>query len=399
MLMNLGRAAGLALLAAAVLTAGCAQERLAMQTDPNKAVIDAKVALLSNVDHSDEVIRARALEGVALFLVEEHGRLLVSALDDESPKVRTTAALAIGDIRYEPAEPRLREMIGTDRRTGEQYNQVIPAVVYALYRLGEPQYMAMLGELLLSDYVIIRTNTAEVLGKLGDKRAVDALRQVIWKETDQAILLRFHEAMARLGDAAAAAALEGYTKGRYVDQRIQGLLALTAQNPARARPVLLNVYNKRDEQPALRLVAAGCLAQLGVLDDNMYRYAAVALMNPAGLLEQTYKLKSAGAGNEDAILLVQRHAAWALGWMKPYTEGVDLLMPHLQSSDPSLQILAAMSVLRLLPSVSSTPIPERPVVPEQPKPVPPSQNGVEEPLVPELPPVQRPRLETSDIEG
>jgi HEAT repeat protein len=390
------------LIAAAALAAlglgGCAPPPDGMQTDPANAVVESKIALLQTVGHDDPVVRARALEGVALFMAEDHGNLLIAALDDESPGVRTSAAMAIGDIRYQPAEPRLLEMASDNQNVGEPYLTVIPAVVYALDEFGHDEYLKLLGPLLFNPYDTIRVNTAEALGKIGDPRAIPALKSARWKERELGNQLRYDEALARLGDRASAARLEAYTKGRFLDLRVQGILSLAEQYPARARTVLGNILADEEEHPAVRLTAAGALAEMGHTSRQTYRYTAAGLRRPEALLKQAFDAaESKIAQAADARLLVQRQAAWALGYMRRYPGGVDLLVEHVEDPDPTLRLLSAISILRLLPELA----PQA----EAPEPARPDQSAVfghrqpdpdqPEQMDPTAPPAPRPELETS----
>ncbi|MFP4356067.1 MAG: HEAT repeat domain-containing protein [Phycisphaerae bacterium] len=389
-----------ALAAGTCLLSGCTEPRKGLQAQPANAVVEAKIAVLQTVGHEDPVVRARALEGVALFMAEDHGNLLVAAMDDESPGVRASAATAIGDIQYAPAKPRLLEMVSSDRQVGEPFLIVIPSVVYALSELGDQRHLKMLGPMLFSPVEAVRINTAEALGRIGRDSALRALKAARWKEQELGNQLRYDEAMARLGDQASAAKLEAYTKGRFMDLRIAGIIALSEHAPGRAMTVLQKILADEKEHPAIRLTAGGMLAKLGMSSRQCYLFTAAGLEKPKLLLEKASQAAGDIRQTADATLLIQRQAAWALGFMKRYPEGVDVLLPFVEHSDPSLKLLAAMSILRLLPD-------HAPQVPVQAQPQTPS-NGMEvvepedvdpadptEPLGPELPETPRPRLESS----
>ncbi len=384
--------------AAALGLCGCAPPPEGMQTDPANAVVESKIALLQTVGHEDPVVRARALEGVALFMAEDHGNLLIAALDDESPGVRTSAAMAIGDIRYQPAAPRLLEMASENQNVGEPYLTVIPAVVYALHEFGHDEYLKLLGPLLFSPYDTIRVNTAEALGKIGDPRAIPALKSARWKERELGNQLRYDEAMARLGDRASAARLEAYTKGRFLDLRVQGILSLAEQYPARARTVLGHILSDQEEHPAVRLTAAGALAEMGHTSRQTFQYTATGLRRPQVLLKQAFDAADSKiAQAADARLLVQRQAAWALGYMRRYPRAVDLLIEHVEDPDPTLRMLSAISILRLLPDLAPQAETPEPLAPDDPAPFGQGQTepADEEGMDPTTPQAPRPELETS----
>jgi HEAT repeat protein len=393
--MNLSRNPLMLLVLAGLVLVGCQQGDPAARVNPNQAVLEAKVTILDAVDHPEPLVRARALEAVSRFMLDEHGMLLVSALDDPSPGVRTVAAMAIGDMRYQPGRGRLTEMVSQDRQVGEPYLQVLPAVVYGLYRLGDDSHLKMLGPLLLSDVEIIRTNTADAMGRIGDPRALGPLSETIYREEYEA-RLRFDAAMAQLGDAAAKGRLEAYVHGRFVDMRISGIQALAAHNPARARKVLQRLFDDGKEHPAVRLTAAGEVARMRSARPEMRDYALRSLRQPGPVLREAFDLKPGRNVDEDLRLFVRRQAAWALGWMGPSPMAVYELMPFMDSEDASMRVLAAMSILRLLPEAAEAEVPEAPLPKTSA-----GQGGepgvIEDPLAPVVPDAPGGRLKTSGV--
>jgi HEAT repeat protein len=393
--MKLSRNPLMLLVLAGLFPVGCQQGDPVSRVNPNQAALEAKVTILDAVDHPEPLVRARALEAVSRFMLDEHGMLLVSALDDPSPGVRTVAAMAIGDMRYQPGRRRLSEMVSQDRQVGEPYLQVLPAVVYGLYRLGDDRHLKMLGPLLLSDVEIIRTNTADAMGRIGDPRALGPLSETIYREEYEA-RLRFDAAMARLGDAAAKGRLEAYVHGRFVDLRISGIQALAAHNPGRAREVLPRLLADDKEHPAVRLTAAGELARMGAGGRKTREYALRCLRQPGQVLREAFDLKPARSVDEDLRLFVRRQAAWAVGWMGPAPRAVDELMPYMDSDDASMRVLAAMSVLRLLPEAVEAEVPDAPL-PKTGAGEAGEADVMEDPLAPAVPDAPGGRLKTSGV--
>jgi HEAT repeat protein len=379
----------------AAVSAGCRQQREVLRANPNQAVLDAKVTALDLVDHPNAMVRIRALEAVSRFMMDQHGMLLVGALEDPASSVRTVAAMAVGDMRYTPALGRLKQMVSMDRSVGERQYTVLPAVVYALYRLGEDGYLKLLGPLLLSDGETIRTNTAIAMGRIGDPRALAPLKETIWREEYETRLI-FDTAMAQLGDPAAKGRLEAYVHGRYVDLRIGGLQALAAHNPDRASKLLPSLAMDAKEHPAVRLTAIGELAQMGMAHQEMYAFAREALGQPEKVIREAFDVDDDKAVNAELTQFVRHQSIWALGWFPSHPETVDRLLGYMESEDPNLRILAAVSVLRLLPEA----VEAEPAAAALPKTVSESDRTpgvVEDPLAPVVPTTPGGRLKTSGV--
>lgn len=381
------------LLLAMLMAVGCGQKDQTLRADPAQAVLEAKVTILDLVDHPEPIVRARAMEAVSRFLLDKHGMLLVSALDDEAPGVRTVAATAIGDMRYTPALQRLNQMVSTDRKVGEEYFTVLPSVVYALYRMGDDRHLKLLGPLLLKDAEIIRTSAATAIGMIGDPRGLVPLKETLWREEYDA-RLRFDEAMARLGDPAAKGRLEAYLHGKFVDLRIGGVQALAEHNPDRAAQLLPVLAGREDEHPAVRLAAIGELARLRMSHPSMYQYAIEGMNAPGELLREAFDIEADKAVNQELRQFVRMQAIWALGWFDAHPETVDSLLKFLDVQDPSTRVLAAMSIMRLLPEVTeaqppAAPLPKTSVEVDQ------GPDSIEDPLAPVVPGVPGGRLKSS----
>ena len=75
--------------------------------DRQKAHIDASAALRQAADGPDPVTRANAIEATSQTVGIKAGPLFKQALEDQYPTVRFAAAMAIGDVRYQPAKAML----------------------------------------------------------------------------------------------------------------------------------------------------------------------------------------------------------------------------------------------------------------------------------------------------
>ena len=337
---------GFAVLAVMSVLSGCTTEwRKPMVSNPNHAITEAHIVVRQSIGDENKVIRTRALEAVALFMSPESHSLLLQALNDKkSQSVRIAAALAIGDLKYAPAEKRLLEMISTDKKVGERYIRVLPSICYALSRLGHEKYMTVLGHMLTSQEIGIRANTAMVMGKIGDPAAIEPLRAVLYNEQEDGVKLAIEEALANLGNLAAKGRLEGYVMGRFVDVRINACLALAKYNPSRAKVVLRSLFDD-EKLPPVKLIAAGELGRINAGDRETYEFCVRCATDPMGVLSEAYSSNEEQMKTESIFL--RRQAILALGWSKQLM-AVDLLMGMMKDADAGVRIAAATSVLRLL---------------------------------------------------
>jgi len=323
--------------------AGCVQnqpERIAI--DPGKAYIDAKAVLLQAAEDEDPATRSHALEALAGTLGDKAGAVYLQALDDEMPAVRFAAALAIGDVRYKPAMPKLLELAKV--KVGERDKRVYCAVIYALYRLGNDAYAGELGTLLFDSEREVRMDAALVMGKMGEPSAIGPLRTAAANEQDDGVKLQLTESLALLGDTRSAEVIEAYTKGYFLDLRLAAIPALGRIGSSRALRALQQLCHER--HPArVRVSAAGELARLGRVDDAAYKVCIAAIRDPKKVLADASDA-SKRAADQDAASL-KRLAALAAGWMKREAAANDL-HPMLRSADGGQRVAAALSVVRLL---------------------------------------------------
>jgi len=314
-----------------------------MQTDATKACIDARATLLQAVDSKDATTRANALEAMAQVFGQRGGQVFMQALGDPSPIVRFASAMAIGDVRYRPAQAQLVKMV--EDKQVEPDKRVLVAAIYALYMLGEAQHVSALGELLFDREGEVRADVAMVMGKMGERSAIDPLKMLLPDEQDPAVQLQLVEALARLGDERSMTLLEAYTKTQFVDEQLVAIPAMVNTNSPRAGKVLRTLMRNKRQPPRVRVAAAGGLAKLGQVTSDGYEMCMAAAEEPRDVLRTAF-----GAGREitpvEAFSL-QRLAALSLGSMEEPL-AVDVLHPLLGSTDGGVRIASAMGIMRIL---------------------------------------------------
>ncbi len=310
------------------------------------AYIDASIALRQAAEDPDPVTRANAIEALSQTVSVKAAPVFKQALDDEYPTVRFAAAMALGDVQYEPAKTTLQRMAkdkAEDERA-EPDKRVLCAVIYALHRLGDMSFTGELGGLLGDPEKEVRANAAMVMGKLGEPSAVFPLRRFLIDEQDTAVQLQIVEALAMLGDSANILRLEAYTKTQFLEDRLVAISAMECVQSPRSVVVLREMFHQR-QPPRVRVAAAGALAHLGETNLQAYWFCSRAAKDPQRVLREGYRRKGEGAGV--VINSLQRLAVISLGWMNRES-AVDILHPLLDSEDGGVRVAAAMSILRLL---------------------------------------------------
>ena len=363
-----------ALIATAALW-GCAEPE-ATRIDPQMAFIDASAALRQAADDPDPVTRANAIEAIAQTTGVTEGAIFEQGLDDPYPAVRFAAAMAIGDMLYEPARDLLVRMArreDEDRRA-EPDKRVFCGVIYALHRLGDTSVTAQLGPLLFDAEKEVRSNAAMVMGGIAEPSALPALRMRLGDEHDPAVQLQIVEAMATLGDSGSAALMESYTKTQFLEDRLVAISAMERVRSGRAGAVLRGLLTEA-QPPRVRVAAVGALGRMGETSDQGRWICTRAARNPKRFLRESRIVQ--GESSDVEILSLQRLAAISLGWMKDQN-AIGVLHPLLKSDDGPVRVAAAMSILRLLKARELAAEAELEIEPEpQTQPSPQEQSEVE----------------------
>jgi hypothetical protein len=155
--------------------------------------------------------------------------------------------------------------------------------------------------------------------------------------------------MARLGDSAALAKLEGQA---YLptDSSVAAMESVARYRTPNAVDVLRMIAEKPDQSPLRRAVAYGGLARLGETTDATYSYCLQALRNPRGVLEKAFHPYGIKVEPAD-VTRVQRCAAIAMGWMRRREAVPELQAVLAKAEDGPVRVACAMSILRIVDRV------------------------------------------------
>lgn len=315
----------------------------------DRARVDARAVLQQAAVSDDPMTRAHAMEAMGEVLGRSGGSMLLQSLSDKFVVVRYAAAMALGEIRYDPARHRLIEIVrnpGSDQR-------VVCAAIYALSRMGNTDYAGQLGALLHSDFALGRAAAAEAMGKMGEPSAIGPLKSAYAQEEDPAAQVSMVEALARLGDSRSIRILESFANGYMLDLRLVAIPALAEIRAARAGMILKRLQ-EGDNPPRVRVAAAGALGTLGHANDQSNDLCRFGLQHPQRVLGDAY-----GEGkviHERDVHSLQRLSAMGLGEIGS-VRAVSVLQPYLNHADGSVRVAAAMAILKLV-QPGEEPIPQ-----------------------------------------
>lgn len=358
---------GLAVSLLAFVMAGCTGSPT-MRMDPDHAIVDARDTLRQAAEDKDPVIQSNAIEALSQTVGRQEGGLYVQALNSPNPVVQFAAAMAIGDLKYEPA----KELLGKIADAEGPDKRVYAGALYALHRMGDYRHSQDLARLIQHHEAEVRALTALVLGKLGEPSAAYLLKGRVGDEREARVEIQLVESLAMLGDPYYKAILEGYCRRPFLDDRLVAIPAVARVRADHAVVVLTDLAGPRNVVP-VRVAAAGAMAQLGLYSDENYNLCLQAVENPLSLTRTSF-LSGRKEISTGEILLVQRLAAIALGSMNR-PAAVDMLHRLLRHQDGSIRVAAAQSILRLLaPYTAVKPKPPA-ASPEQPSEVPAPATG------------------------
>lgn len=288
---------------------------------------------------TDPQLRANALESLAR-MPQRLEPLVIPALHDENPGVRSTAAQMVGRVRLKDTAPAVRPLLD------DPSPFVRASAIYALVRCGMQVDQSPLAALLMNDpSARVRAHVAYLLGEIGEPSASGLLRDAARMAPDSAqsselriLQMQIAEALVKLGDPTQIEPIRAALyPSRPEDLEITALAAqiigLVRDGSSVDELIYLTAYRDRQGHmmPAeIRLAAAASLAKLG--------------LDKGAFVADEY------AGNQLAVLRAQ--SAYVYGEV-----GHPANLPKLEVliSDPSgiVQVAAAGAVLKIRPPTAA----------------------------------------------
>lgn len=297
-------------------------------------------ALLGALKSDDYDIRRAAAQSLERIGDNQALDRLLLVLRDDDFDMRRAAAEALGQLGSE------RSIGPLVTALGDKEERVRWAAARALEKIGGSH--AVDGLLGLLEGSGEREHVIEVLGEIGDARAVEALLDLLLADSID-VRVRAVYALGKLGDVSAVDGLLAALKD-HVQVRRAALRALLAIRDVRAVDKLLLALT--DEDPSVRWAVAETLGEIGdkravgsllrVLGDEAFegrQIAAVAL----GKIADPSSVEGLLQGMEDHDTSVRRAAARALGNIGD-SRAVGKLIGALETDEQSVRGVAARSL-------------------------------------------------------
>jgi HEAT repeat protein/beta-lactamase regulating signal transducer with metallopeptidase domain len=305
----------------------------------------AVVALVTAISDDDPSVRLSAAETLGKFRDPRAVQALIQALrQDPDPKVRAMAAWALGEIEDPAAVPALSSALGDDDAT------VRVQAAEALGNIEDASAIDALGDVVGDPAVEVRRAAVEALGNMDDARVVPLILPSL-RDDDVEVRRSAADALGNTESTTVVEPLIAATRDQDVEVRISAIQALGNQGDARAEAVLLDAL--ADERVEVRREAIDAIGNLDlgaaprqVIDavhdpDREVRYEAVdALGNfedPAAV-PVLLEIVRASTDRElqyealDALSNIESPAAY------------DALIPLLQHEDPKVRQLVAEAI-------------------------------------------------------
>jgi len=205
-------------------------------------------------------VRCQAVEALAEESPRGAENWFIEALGDESPAVRFAACVALGRTRYRPAMDTLRQ------RLGDENHSVRASALFALHRMGDTNRSGELAEMLLHHKdKEVRGNTAMLFGLLGEAKAIPLLKRA-QKDADYMVAWQALESQMLLGDSQAFGRVATQVNSGREDIRVLAMLALGRRGDPKAAEVIRQHLNKTTNHVETRLAAARALGMIGFED-------------------------------------------------------------------------------------------------------------------------------------
>lgn len=294
--------------------------------------------LLQAAESSDPMLRANAVE--ALHGAKEHlSDVLRRALGDTNRGVRFVAAMSVGRFALKELTALVEPLLH------DESHSVQAAAMYAQHRCGVKVDLNPLGRLLRSEDPEVRGNAAYVLGELGQRSAIDLLReaagsglQFATQARRKVIELQLAEAMVKLG---AVQELDVIRAALFAPVEESEVAALACQmcgelKDGGALADLVNIVNRTgpsERPPEIRMAAALAVARIDPTRTLVEIPVSHATSSRAELRAQAAYTLGAMGGNRTSSAVAASN-----------------LSRLLNDANPMVQVAAAGAILRLQPT-------------------------------------------------
>ncbi|MHC4293323.1 MAG: HEAT repeat domain-containing protein [Planctomycetota bacterium] len=224
-----------------------------------KLLPEAEKIVLDALADRDPSIRTNAIEVVADTKQVKLMPKVVKQLDDPSVPVRFSAALAVGDTNYLIAKNKINSLLN------DKDQNVRIAAAYALYKLSDREKIELIKTTIKQRDQTLRANATLLLGKCGDESSKNLLYWAMHdRYSDYKVGFQAAQAIAALKDEKIYPKLWTMLISTYADDRVMGIRGMGALASPAAKDSITTMLE--DDILEVRLVAA---EQLGILNENL----------------------------------------------------------------------------------------------------------------------------------
>jgi len=306
---------------------------------PATATKQKAVHLLIDASVSEAaILRANAIE--AMQVVPERALPLAQrGLSDENPGVRFAAVVTAGQLNFNSLKNAIRPLV-RDRNLS-----VRAAAIFALHKFGDEIDITPLGDMLASQDPGLRANVAMLLGLMGEPSAIPMLHQAsnepmprVGEERVALVRIQIAEAIAKLGDDKALNAVRAGVHSSIGEVQIVAINAIGALGDEKGAAVLQTLLANQPIE--VKLAAAGAIARVARKENFSERGMGQWLTN---VEKRAVPIVVAEAAN--ASVPIRAQAAWTMGWFND-EQTLAALGKLLDDEDPQVRVTAAASVVR-----------------------------------------------------
>ena len=311
------------------------------QVDPQGLQDQALQQLRDDVNSRDPLLKVRAIEACVNLRLDKAPDICMKAVRSPVPMLQFAGAMGFIELPISSAEPALRELLSSED------GSVRLAAIGALHRLEKHEYSQELIDALGSPDRKIRGDALIVLGRIGDKSAIEAIQPLLENESIESVRLQAAEALVLLGDENALPKLQLWQYSTNYQERVFAVLLMGQVQPSPDFTADL-LQSLDDPNQLVQMEAAKSLGLLG----NQAGYAkAVKYLNPSSMTKRSIA-QQIGVGPDDPqlqneITKIRSAAALALGEIGQW-DAAKHLAKNIDDKDPHVALAAAYGSLKLL---------------------------------------------------
>ena len=298
--------------------------------------------LREGVNSRDLVLWTHAVESCIDLRLSKAQDICIKAVSSGEPALQFVGAMGLIEIPSRSAEPALKGLLsGSDA-------SVRLAAVGALHQLGHRHRSGELIEALKKPNSKVRGDALMVLGRIGDKSAVPAIRKVFDEDRVERVRLQAAEALVLLGDTNILPHLQLLQYSTNWQERIFAVeLMSQVQDKERFVADLLGTLED-DRNQLVQLQAARSLGRLG--QEHGFPQA-MRYLHPTSS-DQRAVAKEMGVGMHDRqlaerIVQIRSLAALALGEIGHW-DAASALSKAINDKNPQIALAAAQASMRLV---------------------------------------------------